>query len=253
VLTGGAKSEADNQTFSVLQRPRLQVRIRTPGSIDVMKGSDGQVSVKAEITERYSLDYRVAQESNTITVSCRTKTWDPLLWGSYVFSSGPRANILVTVPQDSDLNLENVTDRISVSGISGTNTCESTTGRIQMKDCAGTISVRSHTGNIDLENVNGLIDIHDTIGTVNYSGSLAAGSNAIGTTTGDITVALKGTQDLLIDASTTVGHIVSRVDLAESKYDRGSYIGQHISGRIGSGKGRLTLDATTGSISILPS
>jgi len=250
VLMASAKREAEQKTFTVGPKPKLDVRVRTPGSISVMSGAEGQVSVNAEITEDGNIEYRAIQEGNLISVWSRTKTWDPLLWGSYVFSGGPRTNIKITTPRNTDLDLETVTDPISVSGISGIISLETKTSNVRLKDCAGKIAVRTHTGSIDLENVNGLIDVSDTIGVVNYSGSLAAGSSTIRTTTGDINIALKGPQDLFIDANTVVGHIVSRIDLAESKYDRGQYIGQHISGKLGTGRGRLALDATTGSISI---
>jgi hypothetical protein len=250
-LTATIKSEADQQIFTVSQRPKIHARIHTPGSISVISGIEGQVSVSADITERGNIDYRAIQEGNLVSISSRTKTWDPLIWGSYVFSGGPRANIKIVVPRDADLDLETVTDPISISGINGTLAAETKTSNIRFKDCAGTLSLRTHTGAVDLENVNGLIDVRNTIGIVNYSGSLATGSSAVRTTTGDINIALKGPQDLFVEASTVVGHIVSRVDLAESKYDRGQYVGQHISGRMGTGKGRLVLDATTGSISII--
>jgi len=251
VLSTSARREADQQSFRVSQRPEVSVRIQTPGSIDVTNGAENQVSVVAEITERGSLEYRVSQEGNLINVTSRTKTWDPLIWGSYVFSGGPRANIKIVVPHDADLDLETVTDPISISGIYGTLSAETKTSNIRFRDCGGTISLRTHTGAVDLENVNGLIDVRNTIGIVNYSGSLATGSSSVRTTTGDINIALKGSQDLFVEASTVVGHIICRVDLAESKYDRGQYVGQHISGRMGSGRGRLVLDATTGSISII--
>jgi hypothetical protein len=226
------------------------VRVRTPGSIDIVNGADGRVSVSADIVEKGSIDYRADQEGDLINVSSRTKSWDPLIWGSYVFSGGPRTNLRIVAPHGTDLDLETITDSISVNGINGAISIESKTGSVRLRDCAGTVAVHSHTGSVELDNVNGLIDISDTIGTVSYSGSLVSGSSSVRTTTGDINIALKGSQDLMIEASTVVGHIVSRVSLIESKYDRGQYIGQHITGRLGSGRGRLLLDATTGSISI---
>jgi DUF4097 and DUF4098 domain-containing protein YvlB len=251
VLASSTSTVPDQKTFTVTQRPRVTVRLSVPGSVSVESGPDGQVSVFADIAERESLDYRVMQEGDVVTVTSRTKTWDPLIWGSYVFSGGPRTNIRITLPRDADLYIETVTDPISIKGVSGPITCESKTGNVRMVDCSGTISLHTHTGNADLDNVNGLIDIRDTIGDVNFSGSMVAGQNSISTTTGNIDVALKGPQDLFIDANTVVGHIISRIDLSESKYDRGQYIGQHISGRVGSGRGKLILDATTGSISIV--
>jgi len=241
--------EPDQHTFNVGPRPKINIKVSTPGSVSVVSGQDGQVSITADIIERGNIDYRAAQEGNLIDVTARTKTWDPLIWGSYVFSGGPRVNVRVTAPRDADLNVETVTDPISIADINGVIAVESKTGNARLMNCAGTVSLHTHTGNVDLENVNGLIDVRDTIGTVNFSGSLATGSNSVRTTTGDINITLKGPQDLLIEANTVVGHIISRVDLSESKYDRGQYVGQHISGRLGSGKGRLILDATTGSIS----
>jgi DUF4097 and DUF4098 domain-containing protein YvlB len=251
VMSAAARSEPDQQTFNVSQRPKLIVRVSTPGSVTITNGPDGQVTVRAEIVDRSSIEYRAVQEGNTISVSSRTKTWDPFIWGSYVFSGGPRTNITIASPKDADLQVETVTDPISIAGINGNVSCESKTGHVRLTDCAGTTSVHTHTGNVELQNVNGLVDVGNTIGAVNFTGSLAAGSNSIRTTTGDIDVALKGPQDLSIEANTVVGHIISRLDLAQSKYDRGQYIGQHISGRIGSGRGRLNLEATTGSISIV--
>lgn len=251
VLTTATRLGSDEKTFTVSQKPRVTVRVGVPGSVTVVSGADGQVSVSADIAERESLDYSAMQEGNLITVTSRTKTWDPLIWGSYVFSGGPRTNIRVTTPRDCDLHIETVTDPISISGISGSITCDSKTGNARLSDCNGTIIVHTHTGNADLQNVNGLIDVRDTIGDVIYSGSLASGINTVSTTTGNIEIALKGAQDLTIEANTVVGHIISRANLTESKYDRGQYVGQHIFGRMGSGKGRLNLEATTGSITIV--
>ena len=251
VLSASARMEPDQHTFIVELRPKINIKVSTPGSVTVASGQDGQVSITADITEKGNIDYRASQEGNRIDIAARTKTWDPLIWGSYVFSGGPRVNIRLTAPKDADLYVETATDSISINAINGAITCESKTGNVRLMNCAGTISLHTHTGIVDLENVNGLIDVRDTIGMVNFSGSLAAGPNSVRTTTGDINIAFKGPQDLLIDANTVVGHIISRVDLAESKYDRGQYVGQHISGRLGSGKGRLILDATTGSISLV--
>ncbi len=103
VLTAAIKSEADQQIFTVSQRPKIHARIHTPGSISVISGIEGQVSVSANITERGNIDYRAIQEGNLVSISSRTKTWDPLIWGSYVFSGGPRANIKIVVPRDADL------------------------------------------------------------------------------------------------------------------------------------------------------
>src|SRR5579862_1753682 len=242
----GRSSEVTHNSFQVAGRPKVVVNLRTPGSVDVRKGEIGVIIADADVTEPESIDYSARQEGNLITIMSRTKSWNPLIWGSYAFSGGPRTNVHVTIPPDCDLTVETQTDSISLGGISGNVSAESKTGSIRLKDCDGTFSVRTHTGNVDMDDVNGTVDVRNTIGHVSYSGALAGGVNAFRATTGDIELALKGSPDLSLDASTTVGRIVCRLELAESHYDRGDFVGQHLTGRIGSGKGRLVVEATTG-------
>jgi len=250
IYVSGRNSEIAHNSFQIAGKPKVVINLRTPGSVDITRGEAGVVTADADVMEPESIDYSARQEGNLITIMGRTKYWNPLIWGSYAFSGGPRTNVRVTIPHDSDLTIETQTDSISVSGISGSIGAESKTGPIRVKDCDGTFSVKTHTGNVDMDNVNGTVDVRNTIGHVSYSGALSGGLNAFRATTGDIEVALRGTPDLSLDASTTVGHIVCRLELAESHYDRGDYVGQHLTGRIGSGRGRLVIEATTGSISI---
>jgi len=77
-----------------------------------------------------------------------------------------------------------------------------------------------------MDDVNGTVDVRNTIGNVSYSGALSAGVNSFRTTNGDVEVALKGTPDLSLDGSATVGRIVCRLELTESHYDRGEFVGQ---------------------------
>ncbi len=250
VYASGRNSEVTHNSFQIAGKPKVIINLRTPGSVDVRRGEAGAITADADVMEPESIDYSARQESNLITITGRTKSWNPLIWGSYAFSGGPRTNVRVTIPPDGDLTIETQTDSISVSGISGSINAESKTGPIRLKDCNGTFSIKTHTGNVDMDDVNGTVDVRNTIGNVSYSGALSAGVNAFRATTGDIEVALKGTSDLSLDASTTVGRIVCRLEMTESHYDRGDFVGQRLTGRIGSGKGRLVIEATTGSISI---
>jgi zinc-ribbon domain/Putative adhesin len=259
-VSGSTRKNSDSfhQVFQVQGRPKVTIDVRTPGSIDVVRGSAGQVSVDAEVTDPETIDYSASQSGSVLTVLSRSKNpWNPMHWGSYVFSGGPRANIRVTAPAEADLSLETMTDPISIVGVSGAISAESKTGSVRLKDSGGAITVRTHTGNVDLDGVEGAgVDIRNTIGQVRFAGSLLppsagkSGDNSFRTTTGDIDVILKGQPDLSIDASTTVGHITCRLDMSESHYDRGEYVGQHVAGKVGAGTGKLRLEATTGSITI---
>jgi zinc-ribbon domain/Putative adhesin len=250
VYLAARKNESSHQTFHVSGKAKLVVNIRTPGSIDVRNGQTGLVEIDSDIGEPQNIDYNCKQEGDMITISSRTKSWNPLIWGSYAFSVGPRTNVRVAVPPESDLDLETQTDSITANGIKGKISAQSKTGPIHFKDSAGTFTAKTHTGNVDMDGVDGLVDVRNTIGHVSYAGSLQNGENTIRTTTGDIEVALRGTPDLKIDASTTVGRIICRLELSDSHFDRGDFVGQRLTGKLGSGSGRLFLEATTGSISI---
>ncbi len=231
-------------------KPKITVAIRLPGSIEVRRGTPGEVAVASQIRDPENVDYAVGQNGDAVTVNCHAKSWNPLVWGGYIFSSGPRTDVTISAPPDSDLTLETMTDPILVDGVNGTFTVETKTGSIHLQDCKGIFRVKTHTGTLDLDGVDGSVDARNTVGHVRYSGVLSKGENSIKATTGDIDIALKGENDLRIDASTTVGHITCNVDLADSRYDKGQYVGQHATGRIGAGAGKLILETTTGSISI---
>jgi DUF4097 and DUF4098 domain-containing protein YvlB len=250
VYLAAKKSETSHQSFHVAGRPKLVVSISTPGSIDVKNGEAGVVEVDADVGDPANVDYSCRQEGDMIRILSRTKSWNPLIWGSYAFSGGPRTNVRITAPKECDLELQTQTDSVATSGMKGSVIADSKTGPIRVKDSQGSFRIKTHTGNIDLDNVDGHVNVWNTIGHVSYAGALQTGENALRTTTGDIEVALRGTPDLTIDASTTVGRILCRVELSDSRFDRGDFVGQHLTGRLGSGAGRLILEATTGSISI---
>jgi DUF4097 and DUF4098 domain-containing protein YvlB len=250
VYLAAKKSEPSHQSFQITGRTKLVVNIVTPGSIEVKSGQTGVVDVDANVDDPQNVEYSCRQEGDMVRIVSRTKSWNPLIWGSYAFSGGPRTNVRVAVPPECDLELQTQTDSVIISGTKGNVVAESKTGPIRIKDCQGAFRIKTHTGNIDMDSVDGIVNVWNTIGHVSYAGSIQNGENALRTTTGDIEVVLRGTPDLTIDASTAVGRILCRLELTDSRFDRGDFVGQHLSGRIGSGTGRLILEATTGSISI---
>jgi DUF4097 and DUF4098 domain-containing protein YvlB len=240
---------SQHQVFSVSGKPKVVVKVTVPGSIDVKRGQDGEVVVDTKVTESDLVDFELGQNGNVVSVRSHTKSWNPVLWGSYFLSQGPRTSVSVLVPQQADLSLETSTDPISVSGISGTIDADSKTGSIQFAGCSGIIDATSHTGSLNLDNVNGALTLRATTGPIRFLGSLTDNST-FRSTTGSIDITLVGEQNLSIDASTTVGQITCALDLSDSRFEKGQYIGQHISGKIGTGAGRLSVETTVGSISI---
>lgn len=226
------------------------VKVTVPGSIDVRRGKEGEVVLDTSVTEPDLIDIEIVQNGNIVTVKTHTKSWDPFRWGSHLLSLGPRTSITVMAPEQTDLDLETQTDPIRVNGLSGTFNLDSKTGSIQLNVCDGTISAISHTGSLNFDGVNGTISSRATTGPTRFVGNLSNNASVFRSTAGTIEIVLVGEQNLAIDATTTVGQITCSLDLKDSRYEKGQFIGQHVSGKLGNGAGRLSVETTVGSISI---
>jgi hypothetical protein len=232
--------------MKVTDKPRIAVRNSASGSIEVQKGSNAQVSVKFDLLKPEALYWDVSQDSNIVTVSCRRKSsinW--IDWPIDVFSAGPKARIHVVAPVKSDLALENRAGKIMVSGINGEVSVESSAGALRILDCEGTIRARTKAGSIDMEHVDGTVHARSSAGSIRYHGSLSKGENWFRTSVGSIDLVLQGEPDLQIEASTMLGSIKCRPDLADTRIDRG-----RLRGSIGAGTGRLYAETKTGRITI---
>lgn len=233
-------------TLKVSDRPRVTVMNSASGSIDVKKGPDAEVSVKFDLMKPDAFYWDVSQDDNTVTVTCRSRSsmnW--IDWPMHIFSVSPRAKIHVLVPMKSDLVLENRAGRITVVDVKGEISAESSAGKLRIQDCEGTIRARTKAGSIDLENVNGTVFARSSAGAISYLGELSKGENWFRTSVGSIDLVLRGKPDLRIEASTMLGRIKCRPDLADARFER-----RRLRGTIGAGTGRLYAETKTGRVSI---
>ncbi|UCD96901.1 MAG: DUF4097 family beta strand repeat protein [Candidatus Bathyarchaeota archaeon] len=248
----GASASAETETketiyaMKVTDKPRITVMNSASGSIEVTKGSETEVNVKFDLLRPEALYWDVSQDGNTVTVSCRRRSsvnW--IDWPIDIFSAGPRAKIHVAAPVKSDLTLENRTGKIMVSGIKGEVSVESSAGALRILDCEGAIRARTKAGSIDMEHVDGTVHARSSAGSIRYHGTLSKGENWFRTSVGSIDLVLQGEPDLQIEASTMLGSIKCRPDLADARMDRG-----RLRGSIGTGTGRLYAETKTGRIAI---
>ncbi len=233
-----------HQVLKVKGRPKLIVTNVAPGSVNVKSGADGEVAVDFDLRLPEHLDCSVSQNGNVVTVNCRGKAGFRG-WPAYVWGSGPMANIIVSVPAESDLDLENRVGNISVTGAKGTIEAESSAGRVQILNCNGTVRVRTRAGSVDFENVEGTVSARSSAGAIKFSGALSKGENWFRTSVGSIDLSLEGPSDLTVEASAILGSISVTPELADAYRRRSQY-----SGRIGAGTGRLIVETKTGSITI---
>lgn len=234
-----------HRTLKVTGKPKVVVTNTAPGSVEVKSGPEAEVTVDFDLRRPEDLDWTISQDGNVITVTCRSRVHPFFGWPAYIFSGGPRANILISVPAETDLAIETRIGGIAVSGVKGTLVAESSTGRVSIQDCEGAVKARTRTGSANLENVNGTVSVRNSTGSIRFSGTLSKGENWFRTSTGSIELTLRGESDLTVEASTRLGRIVCSPELTDARYERGQY-----TGRIGAGTGSLIAETKTGNIRI---
>ncbi len=233
-----------HHAFKVAGKPKVIVANISPGSVEVKSGSDGEVIVDLKLRAPEDLECNASQEGNVVTVKCRARAgfWG---WPSYMFGTGPKADIFLTVPAKADLDLETRAGRISVVGVKGSIVAESSAGTVKIHGCEGAVKARTRAGPVNMEDVNGTVSARSSAGSIRFSGVPSKGESWLRTSVGSIDVSLQGKPDLTIEASTSLGSIRCIPELADAQYRRNGY-----SGRIGAGTGRLVAETKTGSITI---
>jgi lia operon protein LiaG len=262
VAKGESMPVTQHQTFKVTGNPKLVIVNRAPGKVDVKTTEESEVTVDLDLKEPDDLEYGISQEANTVTVRCRALV-HPFRWPRYFVSGGPRADVVVSIPKEADLDLETTLDQVAVTGIKGSMKIETSvarvtlenlegtidvtgkTGSIDLRNVNGTVSVDSTTGPVTLENVNGTVSVRNTTGPIRFVGSLSNGENWFKTSTGPIDLALTGKSDLAVEAYSRLGRVTCIPELTDARFERGQYVG-----RIGAGTGKLIAETKTGSITI---
>jgi len=245
VVAPEMKPMETRKTFKVAGKPRVVVTNIAPGLVEVKSGPETEVTVDLDLKIPEDLDWNISQDGNVVTVTCRARSFSIFGWPLYIFSGRPRANIHVSVPAETDLNLENRAGRVTVKGVKGTIVAESSAGTVNMEDCEGTVKARTKAGSVELENVNGTISARSSAGSIRFTGALSKGENWFRTNVGRIELTLQGEPDLIVEASTRIGRVTCSPELTDLRYERGRYVG-----RIGAGTGRLIAETKTGSITI---
>jgi len=246
-VTAPAKPVEAHKTLKVSGKPKIVVTNTAPGSVEVKKGSEGEVTIDLDLREPEDLDLNISQDNNTVTVTCHSKV-HPLHWSKYVFSRGPKADVFIAVPEEADLNLENRVGHVTITGIKGDLRAESDAGTVKMRDCAGMVAIATKAGRISLENVNGTVSARSAAGSIKFSGALSKGENRFKTSVGRIEIMLRGEPDLTVEASAKVGKVTCSPELTDARYDQ--FIGGRCTGRFGAGTGKLIAETETGSITI---
>lgn len=247
-------TEEQDDDFAVEGTPTLDVRTEN-GFIEVKPGVDGEVHVHATLRGTDKIDYEVSQDGNTITVTALIDTG---------WFSDAGADITITTPAVSDLELDTSNGRVEIDGIQGSVDIHSSNGRISLQNVKGdfdastsnarisvdrmegTAKLKSSNGAIDLQNVIGEFDASTSSGSISFNGRMIAGSyNRLTSSNGNVNIELWSPVSISLDASTSNGDITCEVPIMATTTED-----DHLVGTIGNGETGLYIETSNGDVTI---
>jgi DUF4097 and DUF4098 domain-containing protein YvlB len=215
-----SETETHDNTFSVGATPKIVVS-NDNGQIDVVTGNEGTVNVKATIRRPDDVEYSVVQEGDTVRVEARVSS----VRG---FGTDAGAEITVTLPADTNVDLRTSNGGIEVVGIQNS-------GRL-----------RTANGRISLENVKGEFEVSTINGAIDFRGEMTAGgTNQLTTFNGSVEVTLLGEPSVKLDAATSNGEIICKLPIAATESGVNRLVGV-----VGGGDAGLVIKTLNGSITV---
>jgi hypothetical protein len=255
--TGDVRDDA----FTVGESPRVIVN-NTNGRVKCTVGPDDTVRVQARLKNPRAVDYKIAQEGDTVRVDVKSKG-KPSLLG--FLGRGDGADIEITAPRDAEIELSTTNGAIEATGFEGAGAIQSTNGsvgaegmrggldattvngRVTLDKCVGDLRANSTNGAIGIADALGSIDAESTNGAITYSGEMTAGGkNRLKASNGSVKIRLQADPSLKIDASSTLGKVSSSLQGVTGS----GLLGQKLETTLGDGLAEVVIRTSNGSISI---
>jgi hypothetical protein len=232
------------------------------GSVSVL-ASDERPSIMVGDVEGPPLT--VTHEAGMLTVT-HEKLWEGVL--SWLRTHNVRAAITVTVPHDCPVSLNLVSADAVVTGMTARTSIKSATGNVTLDGVAGAIDANTVSGAIEAQGLDG------TVSFTSVSGDLALAGASIDrlgarTVSGRIAADVDLPGDAAVDVHTVSGEVALRVpESAGAQVSLSSAAGrietsfpelgrqdrtiaQSVTGKLGDGTGRLTVNTVSGAITLL--
>ncbi|MYK38759.1 MAG: DUF4097 family beta strand repeat protein [Gemmatimonadetes bacterium] len=256
------KTSMRDDTFAVGDNPRLVVR-GFNGRIRVHAGEPGSIRVQARLKKPRGIKYSAVQEGDLVTVEAKDQQSEGFLHGFSRQHSG--ANIEVTVPIATSVDLATSNGPVELQGTEGGGTVQTKNGPIRVENFKGDlnattknapITVKTFSGSAELYSLNSRVSIEDahgrfdartTNGTIKFQGSIEPkSSNKLETTNGNIRVALDDDPSLKLTAATVNGRVRCEVPGFVASVEKR----QQLKGTVGEGEAELIAKTVNGSIVI---
>lgn len=250
-------TETRDDSFTVGESARLVVNSEN-GSIKVNASAGNELRVQATLRGADRIKYEVSQDGDRVTVSAR-RTGRRVL-----FSSSPRADITVTAPTRTDVELATSNGAIELRWTEGAGSLRSSNGNIVLKHAKRDFDGRTSNGSIEvdrmegtgifgtsngevsLREVKGEVDVETSNGRISFSGEMIAGGrNRLMTSNGKVDVQLRGTPSVSLDASTNRGQVTCALPILATVTKE-----DHLVGAMGEGEADLYIRTSNGNVTI---
>ena len=237
--TGSSPTRDD--TFVVGRSPTVVVSVDN-GRIIVNRGTDGRVRVQATLRKPGQLEYATTQAGNLISVEAKDKGG-----GIFDFGASPGADIEITAPSDTMVELRSVNGSVEVYGMQQSGTIRTSNGTIVVQDVSGDFDISTLNGVVTIALASGTFAVETLNGRIDFDGTLTPGAaNRLTTANGSVAIKLQGTPSVELDASTANGSVATELPILMT-----STGAEHrLVGTIGDGDAELYVRTSNGSITI---
>lgn len=264
----GATAQHLEKHFPVKGRPVVVIQNLGNGRIEVKSSKNEEVVVSAtQSSDKTSID--LEQVGDRIDVTS-------IVLDSAAQPAETEANFLLTVPEETELQLKTQTGLIYVEQVMGDMTLESVAGDVHLKEVSGYIIVRTTggslictqcAGKLEFESVSGnaqvlqpalnRVNLRTTTGNILFDGDFVrTGVYAMKSGKGLVEVRFSGNDSFDLNAQTTMGTVDNQaaaffhpdshgVKHMASKFTKG------LIGTVGAGLAKVELSSYSGTIRIL--
>ncbi len=240
-LGSGGSTEIRDDSFVVGHSPRLVVSSDN-GRVIVNSGPDRSVSVKATLRKSDDIEYQITQVGDLISLRAKIDNG-----GIFSFGESPGANIEITTPSNTAVELRSSNGSVEVYGIQQSGTLRTSNGKIVLDNVFGDFDIVTSNGGVSITRAIGSFNVKTTNGRIDFDGELLpGGDNKMTTSNGRVEITLQGTPSIKLDGSTSNGSIdTDHPILVSSPGDQ-----HHLVGTIGTGEAALLVKTSNGSVAI---
>ena len=263
VLDEEEQASTRDDTFEVGDSPRLDVRSFN-GPVRVTAGEPGSISVRAKLKDPRAVEYSAVQQGDAIKVEAtpRGRSGGFL---SGLFGQQWGADIEVTVPVATSVDLatsngpielrgtaagatvKTSNSRVQVDKFKGDLKAQTSNGRIAIEALEGSAKLTTSNGRVSIDDGHGQFDVTTSNGRIGFQGSMEPGGRSrLTTSNGRIEVVLDDEASLKVEAST----VNARARCETPGFVASVDTGRKLEGIVGEGEAELVAKTVNGGITI---